>query len=107
MKSVFQKDLMKNIEEYLPRFDEVFQSTLKSNVKIINSIVAYISRKKGKQLRPSLCILSAKLCGEPNQNTFRAAALIEMIHVATLFHDDVVDGNLVGRNAFIQFGTNF
>ena len=97
MKSVFQKDLMKNIEEYLPRFDEVFQSTLKSNVKIINSIVAYISRKKGKQLRPSLCLLSAKLCGEPNQNTFRAAALIEMIHVATLFHDDVVDDAHIRR----------
>ena len=64
---------------------------MQSNVKIINTVISYISRRKGKQLRPALCLLSAKLCGEPLENTYIAAALIEMIHVATLIHDDVVD----------------
>ena len=75
----------------------MYKETLKSNVNIINSIISYISRKKGKQLRPSLCLLSAKLCGEPNENTFKAAALIEILHVATLIHDDVVDDANIRR----------
>ena len=60
-------------------------------MKIINTAINYISRKKGKQLRPALCLLCAKICGEPSENTYKAAALLEMIHVATLIHDDVVD----------------
>ena len=60
-------------------------------------MIRYISLKKGKQLRPSLCLLSAKLCGEPSENTYKAAALIEMIHVATLIHDDVVDDAYLRR----------
>ena len=59
-------------------------------VKSLSKIID-LSRKKGKQIRPSLCLLSAKLCGEPNENTYMAAALVEIIHVATLIHDDVVD----------------
>ena len=79
------------IRENLIRFEEVYRESLHSDVKLINTIIRYISRKKGKQLRPRLCLLSAGLCGEPTENTYRAAALIEMIHVATLIHDDVVD----------------
>ena len=79
------------ISDCLPRFEEVYNNSLKSNVKIINTVITYISRRKGKQLRPSLCLMAAKLCGEPSENTYKAAALIEMIHVATLIHDDVVD----------------
>jgi octaprenyl-diphosphate synthase len=79
------------IRENLIRFEAVYKESLHSDVKLINSIIRYISRKKGKQLRPRLCLLSAGLCGEPTENTYRAAALIEMIHVATLIHDDVVD----------------
>ena len=90
MKSAIQKSLIP-ISDYMPRFEEVYRRTLKSNVHIINTLITYISRKKGKQLRPSLCLLSAKLCGEPSDNTYKAAALIEIIHVATLIHDDVVD----------------
>jgi len=91
MKSDIQKTLLPPISDYLPRFESVYKDSLHSHVKIINTVIMYISRKKGKQLRPSLCLLSAKLCGEPSENTYRAAALIEMIHVATLIHDDVVD----------------
>ena len=79
------------INDYIIRFEKVYSESLHSDVKLINTIIRYISRKKGKQLRPRLCLLSAKLCGEPTENTYRAAALIEMIHVATLIHDDVVD----------------
>ena len=79
------------INDYFIRFEKVYTESLHSDVKLINTIIRYISRKKGKQLRPRLCLLSAKLCGEPTENTYRAAALIEMIHVATLIHDDVVD----------------
>ena len=79
------------IRENLIRFEAVYRESLHSDVKLINTIIRYISRKKGKQLRPRLCLLSAGLCGKPTENTYRAAALIEMIHVATLIHDDVVD----------------
>ena len=79
------------INDYIIRFEKVYSESLHSDVKLINTIIKYISRKKGKQLRPRLCLLSAKLCGEPTENTYQAAALIEMIHVATLIHDDVVD----------------
>jgi len=86
-----QKIVTAPIRENLIRFEKVYRESLHSDVKLINTIIRYISRKKGKQLRPRLCLLSAGLCGEPNENTYRAAALIEMIHVATLIHDDVVD----------------
>ena len=91
MKTDLQSTLIQPIAEYMDRFDAVYQDSLKSDVKIINTIIGYISKKKGKRLRPQLCLLSARLCGEPTENTFKAAALIEMIHVATLIHDDVVD----------------
>ena len=91
MKYAIQESWLVPISDYLPYFEEVYRDTLNSNVKILNKIIRYISWKKGKQLRPALCLLSAKLCGEPRENTYKAAALIEMIHVATLIHDDVVD----------------
>ena len=91
MKTDLQSTLIQPIAKYMDRFDAVYQDSLKSDVKIINTIIGYISKKKGKRLRPQLCLLSARLCGEPTENTFKAAALIEMIHVATLIHDDVVD----------------
>ena len=91
MNTDLQISLTAPIEEYIIRFKEVYRESLKSDIKLINTVIGYISRKKGKQLRPHLCLLSASLCGEPTENTFRAAALIEMIHVATLIHDDVVD----------------
>lgn len=97
MKYPIQKSWLAPISDCLPYFEEVYHDTLNSNVKIINKMIRYISLKKGKQLRPSLCLLSAKLCGEPSENTYKAAALIEMIHVATLIHDDVVDDAYLRR----------
>ena len=91
MNAELYSDVTSPIDDYLTRFEKVYTQSLHSDVKLINTVIKYISRKKGKQLRPRLCLLSAKLCGEPTENTYRAAALIEMIHVATLIHDDVVD----------------
>ena len=91
MNAELQNIVTSPIRKNLIRFEEVYRESLHSDVKLINTIIRYISRKKGKQLRPRLCLLSAGLCGEPNENTYRSAALIEMIHVATLIHDDVVD----------------
>ena len=91
MNAELDKIVTSPINDYIIRFEKIYSESLHSDVKLINTIIRYISRKKGKQLRPRLCLLSAKLCGEPTENTYRAAALIEMIHVATLIHDDVVD----------------
>ena len=91
MNAELQNIVTSPIRENLIRFEAVYRESLHSDIKLINTIIRYISRKKGKQLRPRLCLLSAGLCGEPTENTYRAAALIEMIHVATLIHDDVVD----------------
>ncbi len=85
------------IESNLNEFDSYFNSSLESDVKIINTIVKYIAKKKGKRLRPRLCLLSAKICGEINENTYRAASLLEILHVATLMHDDVVDDSDLRR----------
>ena len=97
MNSSSYDSLLVPISDFLLKFEQVYNDDLKSDVGIINSAIGYISRKKGKQLRPSLCLLAAKLCGEPSENTYKAAALIEMIHVATLIHDDVVDDATLRR----------
>ena len=72
-------------------FQDEFENALKSEVRLINSISNYMIRNKGKNIRPILPILSARLCGEPTLNSYKAAAMMELLHVATLIHDDVVD----------------
>jgi len=90
MKSLLDK-LTNSIQPEMVEFQRIFKALLHSDVKLINTVIGYISRKKGKELRPRLCLLSAKMCGDLTPLTYKAAALIEMIHVATLIHDDVVD----------------
>jgi octaprenyl-diphosphate synthase len=97
MKTVLQKSMIKCIVNEMDRFNVFYEKSLKSNVKLINTVINYISKRKGKQLRPALCILSANLCGKPNDDTFKVASLIEMIHIATLMHDDVVDESNIRR----------
>ncbi|MEE2858414.1 MAG: polyprenyl synthetase family protein [Candidatus Neomarinimicrobiota bacterium] len=96
MNRVFQES-MQCILDDIKHFQLIYKNSLKSNVGLINTVINYISKKKGKQLRPALCILSARLSGVPNENTFKAASLLEMIHVATLMHDDVVDESMIRR----------
>ena len=90
MKKILQK-ISEPIKSNLDEFDKYFDSSLESEVKTINTIVKYLVRKKGKRLRPRLSLLSAKICGDINLKTYKVASLLEILHVATLVHDDVVD----------------
>lgn len=92
-----KKDLktLKHITE--PIFDDIklfekeFRNALHSEVRLINLVGKYIIRHKGKHIRPVLTLLASRVCGQPTLNSYRAAALIELMHIATLIHDDVVD----------------
>lgn len=75
----------------LQQFEAFFGQTLKAETDPMNSIMRYVLDSRGKRLRPILVLFSAKLFGEINEQTLRAATLVEMIHSATLIHDDVVD----------------
>ena len=90
----------KHIEKELSSFEDVFKDAVKSNVPLLDRILKYVVRTKGKQLRPTFVILSAKLCGEINEKTYRAASLVELLHTATLVHDDVVDEASERRSFF-------
>ena len=72
-------------------FEKEFRSALHSEVRLINLVGKYILRHKGKHIRPVLTILASRVCGQPTLNSYRAAAMIELLHIATLIHDDVID----------------
>ena len=75
----------------LAQFEAFFEQTLKADTEPMDTIMRYVTETKGKRLRPILVLLSAKLFGEVNEQTLRAATFAEMVHSATLIHDDVVD----------------
>ena len=75
----------------LAQFEAFFAQTLQAETEPMNAIMHYVSETKGKRLRPLLVLLSAKLFGDINEQTLRAATFVEMVHNATLIHDDVVD----------------
>jgi len=88
------------IAEELSIFEKKFADSVKSNAPLLDSIMKYIIKRKGKQLRPMFVFLSAKLHGVVNDSTYRAAALVELLHTATLVHDDVVDESMERRGFF-------
>jgi octaprenyl-diphosphate synthase len=88
------------VAQELELFEDKFRDSMKSSVPLLDKITAYIVKRKGKQLRPMFVFLSAKMCGELNESTHRAAALIELLHTATLVHDDVVDDSNMRRGFF-------
>jgi octaprenyl-diphosphate synthase len=88
------------IEEELKIFESKFKEAVRSNVSMLDRIMRYIVKRKGKQLRPMFVFLSAKLCGTVSDATYRAASLVELLHTATLVHDDVVDDSLERRGFF-------
>jgi octaprenyl-diphosphate synthase len=88
------------IETELKIFEAKFKDAARSNVPMLDRIMRYVVKRKGKQLRPMFVFLSAKLCGEVNESTYRAASLVELLHTATLVHDDVVDDVLERRGFF-------
>ena len=91
------KQITAPILEDIKIFQKEFENALDSEVRLINSISKYMIRNKGKNIRPILTILSARLCGEPTLNSYKAAAMMELLHVATLIHDDVVDDATLRR----------
>lgn len=88
------------IANEMKEFEAYFKTQLNSNIPLLNIITNYLLRRKGKQMRPMLVFLSAKLNGEPSQSSFTAAGLIELLHTATLIHDDVVDETYQRRGYF-------
>jgi octaprenyl-diphosphate synthase len=88
------------IEKEIAQFEEYFKEAVKSRVPLLDRIMRYIVNRKGKQLRPKFVLLSAKLGGEINISTLRAASLVELLHTATLVHDDVVDDSDERRGFF-------
>jgi len=79
------------VQKELKQFESHFRGSMRSNVPLLDKITYYIVRRKGKQVRPMFIFLSAKVCGDINDSTFTAASLVELLHTATLVHDDVVD----------------
>lgn len=88
------------IQKHIDTFEGTFRASMKSSVPLLDTITRYIIKRKGKQMRPMFVFLSASLCGEVSESTYRGAALIELLHTATLVHDDVVDDSNLRRGFF-------
>ncbi|MGB3618964.1 MAG: polyprenyl synthetase family protein, partial [Catalinimonas sp.] len=84
-------DIQAPIRDEMRAFETKFREAMKSHVLLLDKIMQYIIRRKGKQVRPMFVFLTARVCGEIGEATYRGAALIELLHTATLVHDDVVD----------------
>jgi octaprenyl-diphosphate synthase len=91
------------LHEELEVFEKKFREAVKSHVPLLDRIMRFIVNRKGKQLRPMFVLLAAKLCGNINESTYRAASLVELLHTATLVHDDVVDESLERRGFFSTY----
>lgn len=84
-------DITSSIENDLNNFRTFFKETIKSDVPLLDVLTKYLIKQKGKEVRPILVFLSARLFGNINQRSMVAATMIELLHTATLLHDDVVD----------------
>lgn len=85
------EDIKAPIAREMQEFEPRFRASMKTRVLLLDKIMSYIVKRKGKQMRPMFVFLSAGTCGSINDSTFRGASLIELLHTATLVHDDVVD----------------
>lgn len=94
------QDIKAPVNSEMIRFDAYFAECLKSKIRLLDIINGYIIKRKGKEIRPILVFLSAKLVGEINSSTHTAAALTQLLHTATLIHDDVVDEAYERRGFF-------
>ncbi len=93
-------EIQEPIAAEMAAFEPKFREFMKSEVPLLDQIMNYIVRRKGKQLRPMLVFLSAGACGEITESTYRGASMIELLHTATLVHDDVVDDSNYRRGFF-------
>lgn len=93
-------DIKKPIAADIDAFEEKFRNSMKSSVPLLDRITHYIVKRKGKQIRPMFVFFSASICGGINEATHRGAALVELLHTASLVHDDVVDNSYQRRGFF-------
>jgi len=94
------KEIKAPIREHIATFEDKFRYSMKSNVPLLDKVTRYIIKRKGKQMRPMFVFFAAGICGNINESTHRAASLIELLHTATLVHDDVVDDSNLRRGYF-------
>ncbi len=94
------EEIKKPIEKEMHDFEVKFQASMKSSVPLLDRVTHYIVKRKGKQMRPMFVFFSAGMFGGITEATFRGAALIELLHTATLVHDDVVDDSNERRGFF-------
>ena len=94
------EQIKKPIEKELELFEQQFRQSMKTKVPLLDTIMTYIVKRKGKQIRPIFVLYSASLFGNINERTFRGASLVELLHTATLVHDDVVDESYKRRGFF-------
>ena len=88
------------VQAELVAFKRYFREAMRNRHGLLDKVLQYIFRQKGKRIRPTLVLLAAKACGEVQEATYRGAALVELLHTATLVHDDVVDDAERRRGAF-------
>jgi octaprenyl-diphosphate synthase len=93
-------DIKIPVEAELEIFEQKFKEAMRSKVPLLDRVTYYIVQRKGKQMRPMFVLLSAKLFGNITEKTYNAAALVELLHTATLVHDDVVDNAYYRRGFF-------
>lgn len=91
MSTIKLSEITKSVDDELKAFNHHFSKSLKSKVGLVDLVTKYILKQKGKKIRPLLVLLSANLCGTISERTYRGATLVELLHTATLVHDDVVD----------------
>ncbi|WP_185849552.1 polyprenyl synthetase family protein [Blattabacterium cuenoti] len=99
MKKILEKVKI-SINEEMKTFEKQFNTIIKSDVPLVNKITHYIIHRKGKQIRPMFVFLIAKMLGTIQKKTYHTASLIELIHTATLVHDDVIDNSYLRRGSF-------
>ncbi len=100
LKKTSISDIKAPVKKEMDQFETYFKGSMKTKVHLLNIINRYIIKRKGKEIRPILVFLSAKLTGNINDSTYTAAALTQLLHTATLIHDDVVDETYERRGFF-------
>jgi octaprenyl-diphosphate synthase len=91
------KEISEPIEKHIDEFNDFLKGIMNTKVSLLNLIIRYMTKKRGKQIRPMLVFLAAELCGGVTKRTYTGAAMVELLHNATLVHDDVVDESTVRR----------
>lgn len=94
------KEIQKPIATEIASFERKFKQSMQSSVPLLDLITQYLYKQKGKQMRPMFVFFSAGLCGSINESTYRGASLVELLHTASLVHDDVVDNANERRGLF-------